>query len=554
MAITVFADVVLPNSIISAGIRGKNMRRNDRVEVDSGAQSINVVWTSTLRQFEIGIVPLRVDQWQALEALHEITEGGAYGFLMEDPKDSHVTSGGVLSEIAPGNYQMVRRYTNAASGRTKDRRITRPQRGTVQFYLGGAPAEFAESSIDVPRDMRLVVVAAYAALGRFGTGTAPGDIDAGGFDYWLQALKNAGTIPSGFLMDFFYSAANYTSSPESALALRIIDSIKSAVTTYGTDIDIAAEVLTAYAAIGRIGMGTTDGTVDEAGYKYWAALINSGITTLESFMLSFLTSVKNYTPSVVALNYADEIAIANEMLVAFLGVSTTPVFYGRLVLGAYASIGRRGFGNATNTIDQAGYNYWLAALTNGAPVEAFYHEFLTASAAHTGTDEAAKANNILGHLAGLSGVTLYHTGLVYMAYAAIGHYDIGVGDTKIDAGGFDFWMNTVSLVGADKNFLWEFMSSVTRFASSSDPVDYTDEIARATDLLSEIALSATINYTTGIVTLPTGIDPAAISWQGKFYVPVHFMDDSIDWELVAPGPADARFAAGPSVVLQEVRE
>jgi uncharacterized protein (TIGR02217 family) len=155
MAITVFSDVVLPNSLIAAGVRGKNMRRNDRVQTDSGAESINVAWTSTLRQFEIGIVPLRVDQWQALETLHEITEGGAYGFLMEDPKDSHVTSGGVLSLVATGIYQLIKRYTDPASGRTKDRRITRPK-GAITVFQDGAPIT---ASVD-PSNGRVTIAGA----------------------------------------------------------------------------------------------------------------------------------------------------------------------------------------------------------------------------------------------------------------------------------------------------------------------------------------------------------------------------------------------------------
>lgn len=137
MAITVFGDVTLPNAIISAGVRGKNMRRNDRVQTDSGMESINVAWTTTLRQFEIGIVPLRVDQWQALETLHEITEGGAYGFLMEDPKDSFVTTGGVFVLDGAGHYQLTKRYTEPKSGRTKDRRITRPK-GAITVFQNGA--------------------------------------------------------------------------------------------------------------------------------------------------------------------------------------------------------------------------------------------------------------------------------------------------------------------------------------------------------------------------------------------------------------------------------
>jgi hypothetical protein len=38
-------------------------------------------------------------------------------------------------------------------------------------------------------------------------------------------------------------------------------------------------------------------------------------------------------------------------------------------------------------------------------------------------------------------------------------------------------------------------------------------------------------------------------------VPVHFMSDTIDWALVAPSQdPNARYLAGPSVVLQEIRE
>lgn len=554
MSITVLSDVVLPNHVASAGVRGKNMRRNDRVQTDSGQMSINIGWTSTLREFEIGIVPLRVDQWQAIEALHEITEGGAYGFLMEDPKDNHVASGGVLAELTPGTYQLVKRYTDRASRRTKDRRITRPQRGTVQFYLDGVLSEFAETSVDAPRDMRLVVLVAYAALGRFGTGPGAGDIDPGGFDYWLTTLKSAGSIPSGFLMDFFYSAANYSSGPESVLAHSIIDSILSAVNAYGTDIDIATEVLTAYAAIGRIGIGTASQSVDEGGYLYWVGQIKTGATTLESFMLSFMSSVKNFTPSVVSLDYTDEVAIAKELLDTFRAVSTTPSFYARLVLGAYASVGRRGFGIATNNIDRAGYNYWLSILTSNASTRGFYQTFLASSATRTGTDEASKASNILSHLQGLAGDTAYFTGLVYMAYGAIGHYDIGVGNTNIDIGGYQFWLNQLATPGADQTFLSDFMTSVARFSALTVPPDYTDEITRATALLSEVTLLASIDYTTGIVTLPSDVDPTTVTWQGKFYVPVHFMEDAIDWEMVAPGSADTRFLAGPSVVLQEVRE
>jgi hypothetical protein len=65
----------------------------------------------------------------------------------------------------------------------------------------------------------------------------------------------------------------------------------------------------------------------------------------------------------------------------------------------------------------------------------------------------------------------------------------------------------------------------------------------------------TVNEQTGIViTFLSTRTAANLSWTGLFYVPVHFLDDSIEWHLEIAGPADSRFLAGPSVVLQEVRE
>lgn len=126
MAITVFDDVILASSVLAAGVKGKNLRLNARVPTDNGYESINIIWTQTLRQYTLGVVPLRLDQWQAIETLHEITEGGAYGLLLEDPKDSLVTDG-VMTVVSTGVYQIHKRYLHAASMRFKTRKITRPR-------------------------------------------------------------------------------------------------------------------------------------------------------------------------------------------------------------------------------------------------------------------------------------------------------------------------------------------------------------------------------------------------------------------------------------------
>lgn len=154
MAIPILTDVKLPNSVISAGVRGKNLRLNSRVTTDSGYEYVNVVSTRTIRQFEIGTVPMRVDQWQAIEALHEITDAGAFGFLMEDPKDCNVSTGGIFEVVpTPPNadptvayYRLIKRYTDTSSGRTMDRVIRYPKAVTV--YTNGLPTGASVSTLD----------------------------------------------------------------------------------------------------------------------------------------------------------------------------------------------------------------------------------------------------------------------------------------------------------------------------------------------------------------------------------------------------------------------
>ncbi len=138
---TVFNDVFLPDSVIAADVRGKNMRLNSRIATGSGHETINVIWSRTLRQFEFGIIPMSIAAWRDIETLHEITEGGAYGFLMEDPKD-HAVTGGVLTALGGGAYQLHKRYTDTGSGRTKDRIITRPKAGSVTITNNGSPVTF----------------------------------------------------------------------------------------------------------------------------------------------------------------------------------------------------------------------------------------------------------------------------------------------------------------------------------------------------------------------------------------------------------------------------
>lgn len=152
MGITVLTDIFLPDSVMRAGVTGRNVRNNLRTMTYNGYAAVNINWTKTLRQYEIGVAPMHLDIWQTIEGLHEATEGGAYGFLMFDPKDSSVLStegelypyeGGALigtSGVGYGTpvYKMFKKYTSVGGTRVKRRQITRPVAAGTVFKRGGS--------------------------------------------------------------------------------------------------------------------------------------------------------------------------------------------------------------------------------------------------------------------------------------------------------------------------------------------------------------------------------------------------------------------------------
>lgn len=139
MAITVYADAILKNNVLSSGVSGKNLRMNTRVQMETGVATVNSNWSQSLRQFELASVPRTVDQWNQVIALYEITQGGVYGFLIEDPSDNKVSNAqGKASLVSGAIYQLLKRYTFTGSSQSYDRIITRPKNGITVLYNGGA--------------------------------------------------------------------------------------------------------------------------------------------------------------------------------------------------------------------------------------------------------------------------------------------------------------------------------------------------------------------------------------------------------------------------------
>jgi hypothetical protein len=152
MSIVVYSDVIVPNSVVMAGAVGKQKRQNDRTVNQGGYASVNVVRDATLREYTLGVIPMTLANWALIEGLYEVTDAGAFGMLILDPKDSVVTAsqGGFLGYMAgvengvvgfgngTPNYGFRKLYTAAGSTRAKARAITRPN-GTPTMLRNGSP-------------------------------------------------------------------------------------------------------------------------------------------------------------------------------------------------------------------------------------------------------------------------------------------------------------------------------------------------------------------------------------------------------------------------------
>jgi hypothetical protein len=162
MTITVLSDVIVPNSVILAGVSGSQTRENIRTKNQGGYASVNVVRDITLRSYQLGIQPMSVTAWQDLEGIYEVTDAGAFGMLLEDPKDSAITAAqgaliGYMAGVESGvygfgngtpNYGLRKLYTASGTSRQRARQITR-LKGTPSLLRAGSPVTIGVSAGNV---------------------------------------------------------------------------------------------------------------------------------------------------------------------------------------------------------------------------------------------------------------------------------------------------------------------------------------------------------------------------------------------------------------------
>lgn len=150
--VQVLDDVLFPDQVVALGVSGVNRRRNQRTVNQGGFMLVTRIFSRTLRQYTVGIHPMPAADWLTVETLHEITDGGAFGMLLRDPKDSRVSlTEGKLQGFAGGQlvgimgqgfgvptYRLHKRYAAMGTSRTHDRRITRPMPAPL-ITRGGNP-------------------------------------------------------------------------------------------------------------------------------------------------------------------------------------------------------------------------------------------------------------------------------------------------------------------------------------------------------------------------------------------------------------------------------
>lgn len=140
-AVEIYNDVILQNGTIVSGVRGKIMRPgNSRTTSGSGFVSVNSTSLASRREYELGIRPMLQADWNTIRGLFEVTDGGAKGFLVEDPSDclASDTEGQALMAVGGGIWQLHKRQPAPGGTRYRDRIIRRP-RSPISLFKDGVP-------------------------------------------------------------------------------------------------------------------------------------------------------------------------------------------------------------------------------------------------------------------------------------------------------------------------------------------------------------------------------------------------------------------------------
>jgi len=211
----------------------------------------------------------------------------------------------------------------------------------------------------------------YGNLGRTDFGTGANQIDQGGYDYWTNLINSGATtkkdvanaferyLNTGAATSTNTGAATGTNTGTTTDTNTGTTTDTNTGTTTGTNTGTTGNTASSYAdyvkslygTLGRTTFGEDPGQIDKAGFDYWTNQLASGAATKDQVSAAFAkilaASKKTTTTTVIPTT------------------KTGAPDFNQIVLDAYSSIGRKGFGTDMSAIDKAGYDYWLGKLTSG---------------------------------------------------------------------------------------------------------------------------------------------------------------------------------------------
>jgi hypothetical protein len=147
------------------------------------------------------------------------------------------------------------------------------------------------NNIRTTPDYDSLVKAAYAGVGRSGIGSEGKNIDQAGYDYWSNQLKNNAISPADFKSTFSSSAKDYVAKNPNDPITNVMRNYRPA---NAENPMYDALIKSAYSGIGRSGVGSNMGNIDQPGYDYWMNQLNTGAVNPANFTSSFATGAKSY--------------------------------------------------------------------------------------------------------------------------------------------------------------------------------------------------------------------------------------------------------------------
>lgn len=149
---------------------------------------------------------------------------------------------------------------------------------------------------------------AYANIGRSGTGGEVFQIDPQGLNYWKGELTSGRLSADQFPAVFNQAVTNYLAERPTSPYTTYVEQTQDNVVTGLTGTQADQLVRDAYAAIGRVGVGSETNRIDPQGLAFWTGQLMSGKLTPETFRPAFNQAVKNYIAEKPTDRYTKAIA------------------------------------------------------------------------------------------------------------------------------------------------------------------------------------------------------------------------------------------------------